>query len=122
LFRITKERVLVVVVLAYFLTALCDFLGYDTLLVFVIAGFPVTNLTKLGHALIDTSERLSGGVMVVFFATAGAKLDLESLKQLWPFALAFFAVRAFATLVSTQIGHRIAKDPVVVKKNAWLGL
>jgi Kef-type K+ transport system membrane component KefB len=122
LFRFTKEQILVVIVVSYFVTWMCDYLRYDTLLVFVVAGFIVTNLTRFGKELVDASDKTSAGVMVVFFATAGAKLDLMSLKQLWPLALAFFFVRVAATIVSARIGHRVAKDPDVVKKNAWLGL
>jgi Kef-type K+ transport system membrane component KefB len=119
---ITSERVLMVCAIAYGVTALCQYLHYDTLLVFVVAGFLVTNLTKQGPPLIETSDKTSAAVMVVFFATAGAKLDLEALLKLWPVAIALFAARIVFALVSAKIGHAIAKDPPVVRKNAWLGL
>jgi Kef-type K+ transport system membrane component KefB len=116
---ITRERVFMVIVVGYAVTALSTFLRYDTLLVFVVAGFIVMNLTRFGHDLVHTSEQTSAGVMIVFFATAGAKLDLNALQQLWPIALAFFAVRTIATIISCRAGHALAKDPPVVKQLAW---
>lgn len=118
----TRERVLVLIVFGYALTAVSSYLAYDTLLVFVVAGFVVTNLTRLGQALIHTSERTAAAVMIVFFATAGAKLDIEALRQLWPVAVGFFAARVILTFVATRLGHVVARDPDVVKRGAWLGL
>jgi Kef-type K+ transport system membrane component KefB len=54
--------------------------------------------------------------MIVFFATAGAKLDLQALRELWPIALAFFVARALVTVVSCRLGHRLADDPPVVRR------
>ena len=111
-----SERALVIVVLGYGVTALCTFLHYDTLLVFVVAGFVVMNLTRFGHDLVHTSERVSAGVMIVFFATAGAKLDLLALRDLWPIALAFFVLRVVVTWLGCRLGHRLAKDPPMVRR------
>lgn len=122
LVRVTKERVLVLVVFGYAVTAISAYLRYDTLLVFVVAGFVITNLTKLGHDVVHASERTAAVVMVVFFATAGAKLDLEALRELWPVALAFFGARLVLTVIATRAGHVIARDPPVVRKGAWLAL
>lgn len=113
---ITRERVLMVVVVSYGVTALSAYLRYDTLLVFVMAGFVVMNLTRFGRDLVHTSETTSAGVMIVFFATAGAKLDLQALQQLWPIALAFFVARALITVVACRVGHHLANDPPVVRR------
>lgn len=113
---ITGARALVVVVLGFGVTALSTYLHYDTLVIFVVAGFIVTNLTRFGPDLVHTSEKVSAGVMIVFFATAGAKLDLDALRTLWPLAVAFFFVRAGLTILACRVGHRIAKDPEPVRK------
>ena len=117
-----RERTLVIIVLAYAGTALCGYLRYDTLLVFVIGGFLVMNLTRNGPALIDTSEKLAAAVMIVFFATAGAKLDVQALVQLWPVAATLFLLRVVLTLVATRLGHVIARDPPMVRRYGWLSL
>lgn len=113
---VTKERVLMLVVVSYAVTALSTWLHYDTILVFVVAGFVVMNLTQLGHELVETSQRTSSGVMIVFFATAGAKLDLQALRELWGVVLLFFCIRAVVTWVACQLGHRLARDPPVVTR------
>ena len=113
---ITRERVLMVVVVGYGITALSAYLRYDTLLVFVVAGFVVMNLTRFGPDLVKTSEQTSAGVMIVFFATAGAKVDLVALQQLWPIALAFFFARAVMTIIACRVGHRLANDVPVVTR------
>ncbi len=119
---IVQDRILMLVVLGYGVTALTTYLRYDTMLVFRIAGFVVMNLTRFGKDVIHVSERLGSGVMIVFFATAGAKLDLNALKTLWPIALAVFVGRIVFTYVSVQVGHRLAKDPPPVRKYAWTSL
>ncbi len=119
---IVQDRILMLVVLGYGVTALTTYLRYDTMLVFRIAGFVVMNLTRFGKDVIHVSERLGSGVMIVFFATAGAKLDLNALKTLWPIALAVFVGRIVFTYVSVQVGHRLVKDPPPVRKYAWTSL
>lgn len=123
LFRVvTTERVLLLVVLSYGVTALCGYLHYDTLFVFMVAGCIAANLTRSGRALVATSEATSSAVMIVFFATAGAKLDLAALRALWPVVLALFFTRAFFTWLSAKAGHRLARDAPVIRKNGWLVL
>ena len=120
LFRfITSERILLVVVLAYGVTALCGYLHYDTLFAFMVAGCVVSNLTRAGPALIHTSETTSGAVMIVFFATAGAKLELAALFELWPVVLALFAGRILASAIAARVGSRLAGDPPAVRDNGW---
>ncbi|MEM7588791.1 MAG: sodium:proton exchanger, partial [Myxococcota bacterium] len=53
----------------------------------------------------------SFGVMILFFATAGASLDLEALVTLWPFALALASTRILVTFGASYWGHFMAQDP-----------
>ncbi len=115
----TSERILFVVVVGYGITAFTAWFHYDTLLVFVVAGFVVMNLTRFGGELVATSERLATAVMVVFFATAGAKIDLDALRSLWRVALLLVVLRIVFTFVSTAVASRIARDPPIVRK--WAG-
>jgi Kef-type K+ transport system membrane component KefB len=127
---VRHERLIVVVVVGYAVTALSTFLHYDTLLVFVVSGFVVANLPALfgvdgdtsGPELTHSLEQVGAGVMVVFFATAGAKLDLSALKTLWPLALGFALVRAVFTVVACRMGHWIARDPPVVTRLGFTSL
>lgn len=119
---IQQDRILMLVVVGYGVTALVSWLRYDTMLVFRVAGFVVMNLTAWGRDLIVVSERLGAAVMVVFFATAGAKMDLQALRALWPVALALFVARILVTWGAVQVSHRLARDPSVVRRYAITSL
>jgi Kef-type K+ transport system membrane component KefB len=58
----------------------------------------------------------------VFFATAGAHLDLPLLAQLWPIALVFFLVRLFATVLASKLTSRLAHDDAAVRGYGWAPL
>lgn len=116
------SRVLIVVVVGYLVTALCAYLRYDTIFVFVVMGFVAVNVVGTGEQLLGAAERTSGAVFVVFFALAGAKLDLEALRVLWPVAIGLAVARAVTTIIACQIAHVIAKDAPVVRRYGWLAL
>jgi Kef-type K+ transport system membrane component KefB len=116
---IGRERLLFTVAAAYGITAFCAYFQYDTLLVFVVAGFVVMNLTREGHTLVETTESVGSAVMVVFFATAGAQLDVGAMAVYGPIALVLAGGRIFLTFVACRAGHRLAEDPEVVRKYAW---
>ena len=65
-----------------------------------------------------TMEDLSLPVYCVFFAVAGAKLDLNALMSLWPAAIALVGVRAGAIWVSTDLACRfVGQEPPL---RTWL--
>lgn len=114
-----REKLLFTVVVAYGVTAFCAYFHYDTLLVFVVAGFVVMNLSREGHELVHTTESISTAVMVVFFATAGAQLDIGALRIYGPIALALALARIALTYVASRVGHRMARDIPVVRTYGW---
>lgn len=94
----------------------------ETLLVALAAGFWVENFARAdGDALIKGVERLSLPVYALFFASAGAKVDLGALAELWPFALALTVARALSVWTGTYIGARLARVEPEVQRYAWLG-
>lgn len=121
-FAIDKEPLLFLLVTAYGVTAFCTYFHYDTLLVFAMAGFVVTNMSRQGEKLIHASERMGSAVMVVFFATAGAHLDLGVLRTAWPVALGLAGGRVLLTWVSSALAHRAAGDEGTVKKYTFTSL
>ena len=88
-----------------------------------MAGFVVQNLSKQGEKFISAIGETGSVVYVVFFATAGAHLDVPLLRALWPVALALAATRALITLVRRPPRQpRSPDDPPRVKKWGWSGL
>jgi Kef-type K+ transport system membrane component KefB len=98
------------------------YLHFDPVLTFLVAGFVVENLTKQGPKLMHAVEETGAVVYVVFFATAGAHLDLPLLKTLWPVALFLTSARALTTWLTHRLGARLAKDDPIVAKWGWAPL
>ncbi len=95
----------------------------DPLIILLAAGIFVRNASKADvHALVIGLEAASLPVFLVFFALAGAKLDLDLLVAL---ALPV-AIIAMSRATSLAVGSRIAcartgADPQIAKY-AWFGL
>jgi len=95
----------------------------DSLIILLTAGIFVRNIAKRdAHALVEGLDAASLPVFLVFFALAGAKLNLEVLYHLAVPVGIIFATRASSFYVGSQIAcARSGADPKV-KKYAWFGL
>jgi Kef-type K+ transport system membrane component KefB len=113
---IRRQFLLVLLAIGFSLTEALHYIQVEPLLTFLTAGFVVQNATKQGDSLLHEVDNISGTVFVVFFATAGADLDLPLLRTLWPIALTLCGVRAAATVLSAKIASRVADDVPVVKR------
>ncbi|MEM7138139.1 MAG: cation:proton antiporter [Myxococcota bacterium] len=118
---VNQELLIFVVGVVYLVSYISGVLEWDPVLVFLAAGFGVSNFSKNGHRLIETVERLSLPVYVVFFTLAGAKLHLEELRQVALFAIALVAVRAFALFAGTKAGARIGRADEATQQYGWMG-
>ncbi|HZW90455.1 MAG TPA: hypothetical protein VFF12_15330 [Myxococcaceae bacterium] len=117
-----RQLVLVFVALGLVMTQVLDYLRFDWLLIFITAGFVVQNLSDQGDRFLEEIERLGEIVFVIFFATAGAHLDLPLLAQLWPAALALMVSRAGCTWFAARVSSRLANDPPSLRRWGWAGL
>lgn len=116
------QLVLVLLALGFGVTAGLKYVHMDPLLTFLTAGFVVQNLSNQGPKLLHAIEQMGSVVFVLFFATAGAELDVPLLKQLWPIALALCGGRALFTYIASLISSKLANDPPVVRKWGWSSL
>ena len=117
-----RQLLLVLAAIGLVLTHVLDYLRFDWLLIFIAAGFVVQNLSRQGARLLHDIEATGEVVYVVFFATAGAHLDLQLLAKLWPAALLFAGVRAVATIGAGWLSARAAGDPPVLRRWGHAGL
>jgi len=117
-----RQLVLVFVALGLVMTQVLDYLRFDWLLIFITAGFVVQNLSAQGDKFLEEIERLGEIVYVIFFATAGAHLDLPLLAQLWPAALALTVGRAGCTWFAARLSSHLANDPPILRRWGWAGL
>jgi Kef-type K+ transport system membrane component KefB len=114
-----RGLILFLIALAFGATELAKYFGYDSLLIFATAGFVVQNLSAQGPKLLGSIAQTGRVVYVVFFALAGAHLDLPIVRKLWPVALLFAGVRGLTTWGATRISGRLARDPEVLRKWGW---
>lgn len=117
-----RHLILALILIGFALTEGVRYLHLEPLLTFITAGFVVQNTSRQGDRLLHAIEETGAIVFVVFFATAGAHLDLALLSQVWPVALTLCGVRAFATIFSQRVSSRIARDPPVLSKWGWSSL
>jgi len=116
------QLLLVLVALGFGLTEGLRYLHFDPLLTFLTAGFFVSNFTRQGEKLLVAVERTGSVVFVVFFATAGAHLDIELLRRLWPVALSLAAARGVVAWLAHRAAGRLAGDVPEVRRWGWSSL
>ncbi|HEY1954281.1 MAG TPA: cation:proton antiporter [Polyangiaceae bacterium] len=119
---VNKQIPIVLVGLGFGFTEVVNYVRLDPLLTFLVAGFLIQNLSNQGEKLLHAIEDMGAVVYVVFFATAGAGLDVPLLRRLWPVALVLFLGRLLLTVGVNRISCRIAKDPPVLQRWGWTGL
>ena len=119
---INRSFLVVLGALGFGFTEVIHYLGFEPLLTFLVAGFLVQNLSSQGGKLLHAIEDMGSVVYVLFFATAGADLDLPLLRTLWPAALVLFLGRLTVTFGANAASTRLAKDPPELRRWGWSGL
>jgi Kef-type K+ transport system membrane component KefB len=122
LWLVSGHLLLVLLALGFGLTEGLRYLHFDPLLTFLTAGFVVANFSTQGPKLLHAVEETGSVVFVVFFATAGAHLDVPLVKQLWPVTLLLAGVRVIMTVGAHRLGSRIAGDDPIVQRWGWSSL
>ncbi len=121
--RFVKAQLLLVfLALGFGMSALVNYLRFDSLLAFMVAGFVVQNLSRQGETFIHAIEETGSIVFVIFFATAGARIDLPLLGRLWPVALTLAVTRGIVTWGASQLGSKLARDPPAIRRWGFAGL
>ncbi len=115
------EALLFLVGVIFTSTLVANQVHLDPALLFIAAGFTTSNFTRAGDKLIHSLEQLSLPVYVVFFTLAGAKLHLDTLATMLPFALALVGVRMAALYVGVRAGARAAGTHEATARHGWMG-
>jgi Kef-type K+ transport system membrane component KefB len=119
---IRAQLLLVFLALGFGMSALVAYLRFDSLLAFMVAGFVVQNLSRQGETFIHAIEKTGSIVYVIFFATAGAHLDIPKLQDLWRPAIALGVTRVVVTRLAGLMASKLSNDPPAVRKWGWAGL
>lgn len=116
------QLLLVLLALGFGVTAALRYVHADPLLTFMTTGFVVQNLSNQGPKLLHAVEQMGSVVFVLFFATAGAHLDVPLLEQAWAIALTLCAARVLFTYGAARLSSKLANDVPVVRKWGWSSL
>lgn len=120
---VKRELFLFSVLTALFGAVLGGLIHVEVMLMLLCAGFVTENVSRFddGEAIRHAMERAAAPVFVVFFAIAGAKLELRHLVSIAPLVLPIAVVRAAAIWAGTRLGARWARTGEEGRK-VWLGL
>ncbi len=116
---IGKNRLLVLVALGVGVGELLHYIQFDALLSFLVAGFFVRNFSEQGPKLLEAVERTGAIVFVVFFAVAGAMIDLSILARVGAVVLVLCVIRAAATIGAARLSSRLADDAPTLRNWGW---
>jgi Kef-type K+ transport system membrane component KefB len=117
-----REMTLALVALCGLLTIVGAWLTFEPLLAALAAGLVVENVAPpRGDALRVAVERGALPVLVLFFATAGASLDLSALGQLWVATLALSLLRFGAMRVANSLSAAATGLPDEASRRLWMG-
>jgi len=95
-------------------------LGLEPLLTALVAGLLVRNIwPSETEPLFDAIEQMSLPVYCVFFAVAGAKLELGEIPQVWTAALALVAARAALTYAGVVAGAKLGRLDEQSQRRLW---
>jgi Kef-type K+ transport system membrane component KefB len=119
---VNRQMLVVLLVLGFGVSTMLEYLQFDSLLTFMVAGFIVRNMSNQGSKFVRYIEQTGTVVYVVFFAIAGADLDVPLLRKLWPVALVLSGARALVTWGAARGASRLANDPQVLRRWSGSGL
>jgi len=106
----------------YFLVA-GNYFHFEPLLMALAAGVFMENLyPKSSRPLFHRMEELSLPVYCMFFALAGAKVDLASFATLWYICLALAVLRASLIYTGVYLGRKAAGYTEEWSRHIWFGL
>lgn len=119
--RVREYRILFILGVAFLAVYLGERLHMESILIAMSAGFYVQNFSRQGRRLLHALEANSLPVYAIFFAVAGAGLNFTVLGTAWVIATSVILTRLFALWISTYLGARLAGDPPVLRRHAWMG-
>jgi Kef-type K+ transport system membrane component KefB len=118
-----QELTVVLLGVCALLSGLGSVLHFEPLLAALATGLVVENIAPpQGDALRDAIERGALPVLVIFFAAAGANLQLAALAQVGSVAIGVSALRFLFIRVGTALGTRAARLDSPQAQMVWMGL
>ena len=92
----------------------------EPMLICVTAGFWVRNFSREGELFMETIDRSSLPIYVIFFSLTGAALNVDALKETWLVAVLVVAVRFILISLGAYLGTSLSGDPPRFRRMAGL--
>ncbi len=119
--RAPQQQVLLVLAAGFLSVELAEAAGLEYILLSMAAGFTVQNFSAEGAGLVAALEKNSLPIYALFFALAGANLDIVALAHVWKIALVLLVARVLSLWLSTAAGARLAGAGSAMERHAWTG-
>ncbi|TNE86517.1 MAG: hypothetical protein EP330_22525 [Deltaproteobacteria bacterium] len=118
---VNAEVLIFLVGLIYTASYISTSVHLDPVLIFIAAGFTASNFSREGDSLIHVVERLALPTYVVFFTLAGAKLHLDHVLEVAPYAVAMVLVRVGMIFVGVRAGATLTGADDNMRRYGWMG-
>ncbi|MBO4836621.1 MAG: cation:proton antiporter [Clostridia bacterium] len=99
---------------------LCDMWGLSSLLVCMMIGAVMTNLSEQREVLMEQCDRFTPPIFLLFFVLSGAELDLGVLPSVGLIGVAYLLLRSIGKWTGTMLGAVCVHADSNIKK--YLGL
>jgi len=116
------EPGLFIVLVGFLAAEAAHHLGLEPLLLCMSAGLFIENFSPEGESFLEGLQAGSPLIYTIFFAIAGAHLDLVALGRLWPVVLLLLGLRAGLSFLGVYLGSRLVEDGPFMRRYGWLGL
>ncbi len=122
LVRVGARSILATLVFTFILTLVAHEVHVELLLLAISAGFVIENFSEAGDELMNAVEGNAIVVFALFFALAGAALDLGALAEFWAVALVVVLARLGLTWLGVWTAGRVVDLGEDVSRLTWRGL
>jgi Kef-type K+ transport system membrane component KefB len=106
---------------AFVLAEISQAAGTNVMLSGITAGFIVENFSSEGERLMEGLRKSSMPVFALFFSLAGQSLALDSLPEVWVFAMAVVVTRLVGMRAAVKVGVKLSGGEAALARNAWAG-
>lgn len=118
----TGKFLSIILALIFFNTGFAVYLGLSSVLVNIVAGALVSNLTNRSTSIAYALEPLELPIFIVFLTMAGAKLDLSTALSTGIFGLIYIAGRFIGKVYGVALSSKFTKFPKSFGKRLGMGL
>ncbi|HHX77368.1 MAG TPA: hypothetical protein GX697_03355 [Firmicutes bacterium] len=94
-------------------------LNFSPLLTNMISGFIIANIHPNPSNIFAVLDDIEMPVFILFYALAGATINLTTLMDHWNLVLVYIAARAAGLFIGSRTGTFIAKSEPNVRRYLW---